>query len=1195
MAIKLTNSQRRAVETRDKSILLSAAAGSGKTATLTRRITESLTDSENPSDLQKMLIVTFTRAAAAELRERIAKALNEALAADPSNEHLNRQSIILGSASICTIDSFCLDLVRSNFQRLKYDDGTPVSPDFRLADGSELDALRLECMNTVINNWYSKEALNDDFPKFIENFTNSRDEGNLVENLISYTQFIDELANGDSFTPEVIKDYEKGAVSDYFDTDLGNFLREYTVGQLDYYINILEYASDILNSESLWQKNYLPTFAYDLTFCKELKCALEKSYGDARDHLLTYSPPSLRSLGKSANETTAALQKIRTGLKDYITKTLKNKYFLMHPDDIRTISKRSAESFSTLNLLSNDFRRLFASEKRLRRICEFNDIRKLAHKLLINDDGSLSDIAYELRERYTDVYIDEYQDVDRLQDDIFSAVSNTGCRFVVGDIKQSIYAFRGADPSIFGDLRVSMPPIKSKEADEKKACSIFMSENFRCDENVIKFVNLVSRHTFVPAGGSVGYRDEDDLIFKKNENFGNHPVTVAIMPKDSSDSEEDSSAEIRYVVSEIKELLSSGKKNDGTPIKAGDIAILCRTSRVASDIAEALTAERIENSNSTASDFFGNPEIMLVLSLFSAIDNPQKDVHLASVLLSDFFSFKMEELLKIKKYSLSEASLYDSVVSYSESDLFADGALREKCAAFIERLTSLREESRHLPLDKFVRLIYREFSIMSLTDTDSDRPQEYVSSNLRHFYEYARKYSFAHGGNLSGFIRYINDIIDSDSKVDAPSSAVSDAVTLMTIHKSKGLEYPVVFVCGCSKSFFRKELNRSLLFDQYKGAAMNLSDTTGFAHISSPFRNTLRLYKERFGNEEELRVFYVAMTRARERLYITAEFNGDLDKKLTEERLARDFECRSSTLSKKSYFEFILGAICYDHESFRLINAMPQRDEKPSVSPTDEENVSIDLEKVNELRKMISERFSFEYPYAYTETLPAKLSVSRLYPDILDDDGAAGLSESSLPELYEAPAFMLDQKNVKANQKGTATHVFLQFCDFELAACNVEEELNRLVAKKFIPSNTAELVNINQLERFFKSDFYNSVKDAKKLYREQRFNLLLPASKFTSDEKRKVALENEKILVQGVIDLFMIDRDGRITLCDYKTDHLSREELSDIRLVKKKLFDRHGQQLRYYAEAIKALTGKRPDRICVYSLPFGEAIDFTDF
>lgn len=1190
-----TQAQSDAMNTRDRSLLVSAAAGSGKTATLTQRIIKILTEENSDTDISDLLIVTFTRPAATELREKISKAVSDALAENPTNPHLARQALLLGSASICTIDSFCLDVVKSNFQSLTLEDGTPLPPDFRLADDSELGALSISLMNRTIEDWYNKKVGDGlSFHRFAENFTAIKNDDDLIRTLLNFAEKTEDFPGAHRFAADCADDLEAAARGDFFESKFGRAVAKATENAVEHYVKVLEDAIDYLTGIPKADTNYIPSIKNDLACLLGVREGLaKKSYADVRATLEGYSAIGLKTLGKSADEMTAFFGKQHGTVKDLIA-NLYSDYYAAEPEMLADHMRATACCLRLLSDFTADYRGRLAAEKARRRICTFADIKVLAHKLLVNPDKTPSDVALALREKYKAVYIDEYQDVDRMQDEIFAAVARPGTRFMVGDIKQCIYRFRGSEPDIFGEYREKFKPLGVKTDEE--GSSIFMSENFRCNEPVIDFVNLVSHRNFAVCGGAVDYKSVDDLKYKKNDG-GKTPVKVVLMPpeKDKKDLPDFKikSREARYLVGEILRLKSEEKKDDGEPIEYGDIAVLVRGAVPAAEVTEAFTQMGIPYTETTKKDFFAYPEVLLLLSFVSVIANPHRDVRLAATMRSPLFGFTMDELVRIRRATDFSHSLFEAVTLYKGNEV-----LEKKCAAFADEIARLRGRAGNLPVDRLVRELFRDYSLTSLTLPDDPRTPEQIRDNILKFYDHARGFSEQRvGGDLYSFVKFIDDIIDSGTKISSESGSEDGKVTVMTMHKSKGLEFPVVFVYGCGTDFNRRGLTKPLLYSREGGIGMQLMDETGLARVDTPMRHAVAQSMIENETEEEMRLFYVAMTRARERLYLTASVSKTFYESIESNPCPDRYLDRYSVLSARNYFSWLAPFIFSNYSCFESKTLYPSEIPDPEPATVAQSAASnAKAQNADELYRLFSESFDLEYTHRASLSLPAKLSVSKLYPTVLDDDGAAGLDDGSLPELKRKPLFMLDggEEKVRATaaERGTATHVFLQFCDFENVDRNgVKSELDRLASEKFIPPATAELVNIGQLEEFFESRLYASVKRAKKLYREQRFNLFLPASEFTENAELSAELGGEKLLVQGVIDLVFEDENGDITLCDYKTDYLTREELSDKAAAEKKLRERHAQQLNYYKAAVGQLFGKAPARVCIYSLPLGDTVE----
>ncbi len=1199
MSNRWTPAQLSAINQKNKTLLLSAAAGSGKTSTLTERIIRSITDTENPADISKMLIVTFTRASATDLKTKIFNAVSAELAKNPSSKHLALQLIKLGSANISTIDSFYLASVRKNFSQLG------ISSSFRIADESETVLIANNVMRDTVNRFYDTEPA---FSALCECFEKLRDTEGVTESvLLSLYRDCERVPEGVDYLAKCAEDISAyvGIISsdwastvDFLTTPYGQILKKYARLCFEDYISLYD---DVLERIALDEKlysAYYAAFDSDRMLCikaHNILCekAEDSSYAALASLLNTYAPPALRS-SKGAP---AELVEVCKGLRDTFKSDLggfKTKYFCFKQEDLPKFFKLTAENLSLLHRVLSDFDRDYKEEKKNRSILELTDVKRLALRLFTNEDGTPSDVARSLADAYSDIYIDEYQDVDPVQDLIFRSVSTPTNRFMVGDIKQSIYSFRGAMPSLFASYRAAFPTSGSQEAEASQSETIFMSENFRCSKPVIDFTNLVCAPIFRACGDSLGYTASDDLVYSKKLDEGALPdthVTVALFAKNAKSAIADGTdtvslptpaeAEAKYVASEIYKLLKSGKKQDGSPIRPSDIAVLFRNKNSAKRISAALSEYGILTNDSDAVQYFSNPDVLLMLCILNSIDNPQRDIHLAGAMRSPIFGFTLDELLIINDTATASHSLYDKVCLYAE----ADGVLSGKCAHFVSVLDEWRALSASLPIDKLLSRIFASETFVA-SGLYTEKNALGTGGNLKRLYEYARTFEAGSFKGLYNFIEFINSLIENGKTIEARSESASDGcVTLTTIHRSKGLEFPVCFVVNAASPFKTGSLNADLTFSYGSGVAMTLSDSTGFATYTSPLKRTLDLEGDFLGVEEEMRVLYVALTRARERLYVTASYpTSVMPSLLASGRLAASLECRYITLGAASYMDWILPRVIdSDCECAKLYgyttDALPD-----FCSPEKIDIEAEECEHSSELYEKLRGKFAFEYKYDYATHIPAKLSVSRLSPDVLDSTDDS-LELFDVEKDISVPDFFLGKRaTATPAERGTATHLFLQFCDFsELCKKGVEHTLSTLVQKRFIPESIAEAVYREELARFCESPLIGEILSAKRIIREQRFNILLPASEFTLDGELKAKLADEQIAVQGVIDLIVLTEDDRLCLYDYKTDRLSREQLQSSALAQKKLSDTHSLQLTYYAAAVKRLFGRAPDRVAIYS------------
>ena len=1191
MSKNWTPKQKQAIETRGKTLLVSAAAGSGKTATLTERIVKKLTDEQNPADISKMLVVTFTRLSAADLKRKISNAISDELVKNPTSQYLSKQLVLLESAHICTIDSFYLDIVRSNFARLS------LPSNFRLADEGEITLLRKSVMDEIIDKHYDSNAQNDDgFLSFVENFTSAKQSDTLsdifltLENkLCSKTEGTDAIL---SFANKLIDESE----SDFFTSRQGKIIYKYIYSGAVHYYNALVSCCNIICENEKTSSAYLSAFAYEKEFfAKLIKILEEKNYSLAKEHALTFSKQRLGTLKKEFQTDEIVTCKALRDEECGFIKAINEKYFSFDEVQIKEVMHKTAEILRSLYSILSEFQSAALEEKIKRRAFDFDDIRKFAYQLLTDENGNPSDIALAYREQFDEIYIDEYQDVDAMQDRIFTLISKPNNRFMVGDIKQSIYSFRGADTDVFAGYKKAFPSIEN--ANNSDNALIFMSNNFRCDENVIKFTNQIFSFLFGNCGESIEYTPDDDLIFSKVEEgrvLASPLVNVTVITADEAATEDDENDEEEkadinpeaiWIANEIQRLIKYEYKADGTKIEPRDIAVLMRSTTPAGDITKALEALKIPCSDNSKYDLFETPDVLLMLSLLSSIDNPHRDIPLAATLYSPIFSYTMDELIEIRTSAEAHMSLFEALRYYNGKN----ETIVAKNEYFMEKLVKYRSLATSLAVDNLINQIYRDLSVSSL---DGVNP-----SNLTRLYEMARRFESGSFKGLNNFISYINELIENKK---VPSLTYEDAdtnsVQMITAHKSKGLEFPVCFICNTQSAFSTEDTKPNLLYHSRAGIGLKLAYEGGVARLNTPIREASALEILNSQIEEEMRILYVALTRARERLYITAHTRSRLEKLEESSALASVFASDFKIKKCRNWLSMVLSAIypfkSNDSYAFTAL-------EKDAVTLNLVGNIVSDDTVISETIteeqiSQVKERLNFTYPHTHLNKLPAKLSVSKLTPTVLDDmdNDAATLESFDEAKILEIEKFFESKSKVTSADKGTATHLFLQFCDFQIAEKNgAKAELSRLVDKNFIAPQVAELINLKQIEKFFNSDFYSTLKNAKKTYREQRFNILLPASHFTQDEEFKSEIDGEEILVQGVIDLFFEDENGNIILCDYKTDYLTPEEIQDEELVIKKMKDRHGKQLEYYAMAIERFLGKYPNKILIYSLPYGEAVE----
>ena len=1186
-----TDKQQSAIDVRNKTILVSAAAGSGKTATLTERIIQRIT--VDGVSISNMLIVTFTRSAAADLKQKIFKAITEKLATetDPNSiSRLSSQLANINNAKISTIDSFYYELVKTNFT------DADVSPTFRIIDDGEYKLIAKRVMNEVLDDFYEIEPL---FPRFADCFASVRELNSLCDPILKIYSSLQSNVEGIEFLKKCAADLKLQADIDFLDTDLGNLLISESTQYFEHYLKVFDYCINQIDTDEILQKKYQEAIVANLEICQSMTTALKDenvTYEKLRNILNTYEGKAISRHKPKNAEISEKIKALRDDFKETLPKHIE-KYYSSSSETIKRALVETSVYVDILYHLLKVFDERLTEQKRRLDFLTFNDISRKTYNLLVKNQEP-TEIAKKLASEFTDIYIDEYQDVDPLQNEIFTAISTPTNRFMVGDIKQSIYRFRGAEPSLFSNMRKSYPDLDLSK--NSNYATIFMSDNFRCDESVILFTNLVCSIIFKQAGGNVDYRSGDDLKFSKDKSKSlseKANIAVISVPRSSGNkstsSDEDNPDdefialewEANYIASQIADLIGKEKKADGTLIEPSDIAVLFRKQKMSPYLSKALKDRNIKVAETEATQYFENDDVLMMLCILNAIDNPERDIYLAGALRSPLFDFSADDLLCIRREYPEPASLFYGVSKYVEKEC---NALTTKCKIFYETLTRWQEIAASLPIDRFLLMLFNDekfiaSGLLSSQSADGD------GGNVLLLYDYARSFQ---GGGFKGlyeFIEYINSLIEEGQSFPATSKRDSpDRVSLMTIHKSKGLEFPVCFVAMACAQFKDQDATKNLILSYPNSVAMKLFDDRGFSYVTTSNYSLIssKIYQDFV--EEEIRVLYVALTRARERLYVVGSTQTS-EKKLKENAMLRsEFIDRYVVLSQcKSYIDWILLALGGEGCDFAdlkfltpeniILSAVTELEETENLNDTIDES----------LYERLKSSFSFKYPYLELSKIPSKLSVSRLYPDMLDESNEADSTydlfveekPAEIPEFFSSTA----SKQTPA-ERGTATHLFLQFCNFEYAATHgISEELERLCELKFLPDSARSLVYVDELERFIESVLLLEILSAKKIIREQRFNVSIPAKYFTKDEALLEKIYNENLAVQGVIDLIIITKDGEIKLYDYKTDRLTPKELTSYEIAKKTLTNRHATQLSYYAAACESLFGKKCASVQIYS------------
>lgn len=1198
-----TPSQKSAIDERNCSLIISAGAGSGKTAVLTERILSRICDENDECNINDFLIVTFTNAAAKELSDRIRTKLTKRAENDGANKKIVRNIALLPLAKISTINSFCYELVRENFQKLG------LSASVRIADEAEMAVIRERIINEVLDEYFEKQGDNGAFITAFEIFSSAKNDKGFVKVLLDLSSKLKSLADPDAFCKNVLEEYEEIVKSEeFFDTAFGKRVKERTLGRASDVRGVLEKLISLCAEYPALVKSYLPALECERDFVRSVEEACEKGYESVKSAIENAEKVSLKAVRNFEDAYICDL--VKQG-KNEICKDFRDEMSHLYsctPDSVRLAGEDTGAVLEKLFEIVKAFDKRVDEKKRELSVIEFSDAERYALTLLTESIYPLkvSPLAKKLRESFKEVYIDEYQDVSPLQDMIFKAISRhtqggEECsRFMVGDVKQSIYRFRGASSDIFMSYRDTFSDLESENAPKKR---IFMSDNFRCSQSVIGLTNLV----FERLMGKV-YSDGDRLNFARVENervLDKTSLCLFSYDKDESGNVSRTEIEGAIICDKIKKIVGNPEytNSDGKMYDYGDIGILARSKASLKVFENILYSCGIPVVSEVGESFYDKREIVLCLDMLNSVDNPERDIYLAGFMRSFAGGFSDDELAIIKNF-YRNMSLYRSVVNFSQSKREEYSALCDKCAHFVEKLRELRLYSRGKSADKLVWKIFTDMDLLNRCCSELfGNDKKGTRKNLLKLYSMARDFSKTSFRGAGAFVEYVNGSIQN-SDVKSERDSLKNGVRLMTIHASKGLEFPVCFVADLSKRFNKSDETARLVFSERNGFATSLCDTeyvksvnssTSLVNFDTPFRSAVKSGIDKELVDEEIRILYVALTRARDRLIMTGSFSKKVENSMKEALADGSFNNYSDS---SSYLSLILACISNDAVSDVYYNAasydyLPTESlfdkyleceymsprtafecyEKTLAETTEQKQESLDEEEYDEKLLEELERVS-DVDLSYSH-LSSKITVSQLKKGLIDEEIVRDTAklEQKIDKEEPVPAFISGQVSADGAERGTAMHMFMQFCDF--GACentDCKDEAKRLCDMGFITERQTEILDYEKLSQFFKSDFYFMLKKSKKIYREQRFNLWTDAF----DEEKKFALA-DGVLVQGVIDIFFENDDGTYSVADFKTDRVFGEN------AEKTLVERHAKQLSYYKRAVEEITGKTVENVYIFS------------
>ena len=1227
MAINWTKEQKAVIESRNRNLLVSAAAGSGKTAVLVERIIRMITEGENPLDIDQLLVMTFTKAAADEMRERVLLAVDEKLKEDPENGHLQMQAAMIPYARITTIDSFCLGIIREHYNQLDID------PAFRVGDEGELLLLRGSVMEQLLEDYY--EAGDEEFSRFVETYATGKSDRGIEDHIMAVYNF-----SGSNPWPEKwleacekeLEDYEEGSDDRLMETEWMRFLMWDVAMQTGEFCAQLKEALAVCDEEN-GPAAYIPMLTSDLRMLQAIGNA--KDYGCLNELLGSASFDRLASI--RSKEIDADKKSFVTGCRDRVKKAVGKLRDLYCFESIETVVrdlKGTAGAVRMLLRLAGEFHDRYQEAKQEKNLVDFGDLEHYALEVLLEETGegerTPSAAADELSRQFEEILVDEYQDSNDVQEALIHAISRerfgTPNVFMVGDVKQSIYKFRLARPELF------LKKYESYPREDGLYQTIELHQNFRSRDSVLSGINEVFYQIMTKGLGGILYTEDAALhagaVFEPTEETVGGKLELHMvntgggllkqLEADPADDYTSREMEAKLIAARMKELI-----NPETGLKVwdkkekryrtacyGDMVILLRSlSGFAEDFVNILMNEGIPAYAERRTGYFTAIEVETVLCFLSIIDNPMQDIPLAAVLKSPIVGATDEELARLMAVFKRTAKkgqdrgIYGAWMYYLENcpEDEREGELYGKLAAFSDELADYRRIAGYLSIHELLYIIYENTGYY---DYIAAMPAgEARQANLDMLVEKASAYEKTSYSGLFHFIRYIENLKKYDTDFgEAALAGDENTVRILSIHKSKGLEFPVVFLAGMGKKFNKQDLYGKILIDPDLGIATDYLDLELRVKTPTLKKNVLRRRLELEALGEELRVLYVAMTRAKDKLIMTGT-DRYLDKKLerfsdikrtagqipftilstadsfldwllmslsgklSESALLSDAGAETGLMTVRSYSVADLVGVEIEHQAEKKLSK--------------EELLNFDCARIYDeaYAAGISAAFAYRYPHTADIGLHTKLSVSELKKQgqLIDEE-----ESTFLPTI---PAFLLEESGKKDQGggafRGTAYHRALELLNFPgmKTISDVEMALDTFRREKYMDEESLSLLDAGILWNFLSSPLGRRMSAAQAkglLYKEQQFVIGIPA------REMEVCSSDELVLIQGIIDAYMEEEDG-LVLIDYKTDHVvrGRESL---------LTERYGIQLEYYKRALEQMTGKKVTEKIIYSLTLQEEI-----
>ncbi|HAT4770754.1 helicase-exonuclease AddAB subunit AddA [Clostridioides difficile] len=1269
---KWTKEQLEVIGSRECNLLVAAAAGSGKTAVLVERIIQMITSRENPIDIDKLLVVTFTNAAASEMRERIGDAIGKALDENPENKHLQNQLVLLNKSSITTIHSFCLDVIKSNFHRINLD------PNFRIGDQTECAILKQEAIEEVFEDLY--EERDEGFLNLVESYAERGGDKEIQDIILGIYSFA-------MASPEpkkwLIDSAERFNIDENFDFSQSIWARA-ILDTVKIEINglCLNMERALKEVESIEE---LETFAEKLSVeykkIANISQACNKSWDEAYKKMASMSfenyVKGVKRISKDAPSYIKESKEKAKTIRDKTKKSLESIVSATFNKDNDSIREEIKYLYNIVKPISNivlRFEEEYSNKKREKGIIDFNDIEHFALNILtdVDEKGNIvpSDIAVGYRNKFYEIFIDEYQDSNLVQEVLLKAVANTETpnRFMVGDVKQSIYRFRQAKPELFLQ--------KYNNYNDKKGSShrkIMLYKNFRSREEVVDAVNYIFENIMNENIGEIEYTEKERLNLGANFNVDTDEKSIIggateihliqkdnkldddiindkddrINNKENEIEEEEKldniQLEARMVGNIIKDLMKVNEDGkiqkvydkgiDGyRPVEFRDIVILLRaTSAWAPVFADELMNMDIPTYADVGVGYFDTIEIKTILSLLQIIDNPMQDIPLISVLKSPIFGFTPEDLIDIRVQS-KDKIFYEVLKSTAEYDGFTDSQNEtesefipsEECINkskdFLIKLKEFKEKSMYMSTDEFIWYLYTRTGYYAYVGALPGGSQR--QANLKVLFERAKQFEETSLKGIFNFVNFIEKLKKSSSDMGSAKTLGENAnvVRIMSIHKSKGLEFPVVICSAMGKNFNTQDFKKSILYHHNLGYGPQFVDYERRISFPSIAKEALKSKINIENLSEEMRVLYVAFTRAKEKLIITGSTRNIQDsiKRWSNGIESLDTISQYEILKGKNFLDWIMPCVLRHRDLSNLLEEVGldavfnvehnskwygklwNKNDILVEKKSDEEKESIEeiLEKIDvdspdsDYYSEIEKKLKYIYPYEFSTRKPATISVTEIkkIQNNYEEELINTIFEQKV--ILKKPLFIQNEEErekISGTERGTIVHLVMEVLDLKNVSSvnDIKSQIRGFVSKGIITEKQASIVNPYKIYKFFASNIGKRMLNAeiinreKSIYAQVNMKDIYIYEKLINNDDKKL-YDNESVMLRGIVDAYF-EEDNQIVLVDYKTDFVNEENINQI-------IEKYKKQLDLYADIIETLTGKSVKEKCIYLFGVDEAV-----